>query len=84
MTNTLDDAHSMTPDQETHLANLKARFTQQLDRKYRQGQLQHGGNLWDMTPERLLDEAIQEAIDQYTYLMTLKENLQNYNPTDVA
>ena len=42
-----------------------------VDHKYRKGQAEHGGQLW-LNPS-LLDNAIDEAIDQVVYLLTLKE-----------
>lgn len=72
----------MNEQHEQHLAALKLKFTQQLDLKYRKGQAEHGGLLSDNTPMWLLEQAIDETIDQYTYLMTLKEQLENYHPTD--
>jgi len=43
--------------------------------KYVTGQKEHGGNLWEK--EGLLDMAIDEAIDQVIYLLTLKKQLEN-------
>jgi len=40
--------------------------------KYRKGAEEHGGNLWDLSEDELLDEAINEAIDQVIYLLTIK------------
>jgi hypothetical protein len=65
----------MSPKQEAHLEFLKRRFTDLLDPKYRAGQKEHGGNLWQMGNEKLLDNAIDEAIDQIVYLLTLKVQL---------
>ena len=63
----------MTPEQEAHLQAIKARFNIETDKKYRAGQAEHGGNLWEKTDEFLLYAAIEEAIDQVTYLVTLYE-----------
>ena len=43
--------------------------------KYRVGQREHGGQLW--TKPGLLDMAIDEAIDQVVYLLTLKQQLEH-------
>jgi len=64
----------MTQEQETHLEYIKQKTLQLLDAKYRKGQAEHGGNLWDID---LLDNAIDEAIDMITYLLALKEKLSN-------
>lgn len=66
----------MTQKQKNHVEDLLAVFKDRLAEKYQKGAEEHGGNLWDMSAEQLLDEAINECIDQYTYLMTLKEKLE--------
>ncbi len=63
---------SMSDDQEAHLKFIKYKFGALIDPKYRKGQSEHGGNLYDMTDEQLLDCAIEEALDQVDYLLTLK------------
>lgn len=65
----------MESEQEAHLQRVQARFTVALSRKYRTGQKEHGGNLWQK--RGMLDRAIEEAIDQVIYLMTLKEQFEN-------
>lgn len=68
-----DSIHNkLTASQESHLDGIKDRFCRQVDEKYRAGAAEHGGNLWDKTPLQLIDEAIQETIDQYTFLHTLR------------
>jgi predicted methyltransferase MtxX (methanogen marker protein 4) len=69
------EGNEMTIDQELHLLTLKNEFSKRVDKKYRIGQREHGGNLFDLTKEKLIEEAINECIDQFTYLMTLKEKL---------
>jgi hypothetical protein len=66
----------MTPGQEQHLARIKAAFDSAVDAKYRAGQLEHGGDLWDQTALQLVDNAIEEALDQYTFLVTLRDKLE--------
>lgn len=58
---------------EEHLQQIKDDFTKLVDIKYRSGQKEHGGNLWEK--EGLIDMAIDEAIDQVVYLITLKNQL---------
>jgi hypothetical protein len=65
----------MTNDQERHLNYIKEQFELQVDSKYRKGQEEHGGDLWELDLLSLLDNAIQEAIDQFTYLMTIRQKL---------
>lgn len=65
----------MTQEQEEHLQSVKDKFCQDLDKKYRAGQKEHGGNLWDK--EGLLDFAIEEVLDLAVYLYTLKAQVMD-------
>ena len=65
----------MTEDQEKHLAEIQNAFYKHCDAKYRKGQEEHGGDLFEKTPLELLDMAIDEAVDQVVYLFTLKQTL---------
>ncbi len=65
----------MTNEQEIHLLSITERFKKLADAKYQKGQKEHGGNLWDLSATQLLDEAIAESIDQITYLLTLRDKL---------
>jgi hypothetical protein len=67
----------MTPAQEEHLRDIKESFSNLVDVKYRKGQAEHGGDLFKLTPIKLLDAAIDEAIDQVVYLLTLKEQINS-------
>lgn len=65
----------MTPEQEQHLQGIQEDFCELVDAKYRKGQAEHGGNLLNKLPAEVLDMAIEEAIDQVVYLLTLREIL---------
>lgn len=65
----------MTREQEDHLESIKLYFISSVDTKYRKGQAEHGGNLFDMPTITLLDCAIEEAVDQVVYLTTLRQKL---------
>lgn len=65
----------MTNEQERHLGRIIMRFWKLVDAKYRVGQQEHGGNLFDLPEITLLDSAIDEAIDQVVYLLTLREKV---------
>lgn len=65
----------MTPDQEAHLASIIKRAAEATDKKYRAGQAEHGGNLWEVPIGALVDNAIDEAIDQLAYLLSIKDHL---------
>lgn len=71
---------SMTPDQEEHLEFIQDEFADLVEDKYRKGQKEHGGNLWEK--EGLLDMAIDEAIDQVVYLLTLKQQFEEAQTDD--
>ena len=65
----------MTTKQNEHLAKIKTDFIQLVTKKYEKGQEQHGGNLWNK--KGLIDMAIDEAVDQVVYLLTLKDQINN-------
>lgn len=65
----------MTKEQEEHLQNIKDDFVRMVDRKYRKGQKEHGGDLFDKSTSELIDMAIDEAIDQVVYLLTLRDQV---------
>jgi hypothetical protein len=69
----------ITPEQETHLLNIKREFYRLVDDKYRKGVKEHGGNLWKVKTSKILDYAIDEAIDQVVYLLTMKQQLNGPN-----
>lgn len=60
----------MTQLQELHLKQLKIEFCEMLDKKYRAGVEEHGGNIWDMSAEQLKKEAYNEIIDLWVYMRT--------------
>jgi hypothetical protein len=68
----------MNENQENHLESIKKEFNKLVDPKYRKGVQEHGGNLWQMDRESLLNCAIEEAIDQVVYLITLRQQLYDY------
>jgi hypothetical protein len=65
----------MTLEQEQHLQHIKDEFVSLVDPKYRKGQSQHGGDLFTKSASELVDMALDEAIDQVVYLLTLREKL---------
>lgn len=73
----------MTTDQEQHLDRLKAQAANMIDSKYRKGQAEHGGNIWDQN-KNLLDNAIEEAIDMVVYLLTEKEKREGMVVPDLV
>ena len=63
----------MTLDQENHLNEILKEVRSKIDTKYRAGQAEHGGDLWERVP--LIDDIMDEAVDQTTYALTLKRQL---------
>lgn len=67
----------MDQAQEQHLDSVVNELRELVTTKYRRGQAEHGGNLWDNPPTEILDCAIDEAIDQVVYLLTLRKQLKS-------
>lgn len=65
----MDDKHV------EHANYILEQFAEKMQAKYEKGQAEHGGNLWEMPPKDLLENAIDEAIDQVVYLITLQGQL---------
>jgi len=63
----------MSNEQEAHLKRIKSNFVSKVDKKYREGQKEHGGDLMHNNALALIDKAIDEAVDQVVYLETLRE-----------
>ena len=68
--------NEMTEAHEKHLEQIKLVSCDLLDRKYRAGQKAHGGSLWNMPAARQVENAIEEATDQLTYLLSLRQNMR--------
>lgn len=62
--------YAMTPPREHHLRDILSEIGIRVGKKYRAGQAEHGGDLWKKPG--ILDMAIDEAVDQLVYLLTLK------------
>ncbi len=65
----------MTEAQEAHLDGIKGRTSVALDRKYRKGQAEHGGNLWRKPGVFSMLDA--EVIDFVVYADTLRQQLED-------
>ena len=70
----------MNEPHEKHLAKIKAEFAILVDQKYRKGQKEHGGKLWEKPG--LIDMALEEAIDMVVYLLSLKDQLEGNTMAD--
>ena len=65
----------MTTKQEEHLQHIKDEFCKRMDKKYRIGQNEHGGDIWLKTG--IIDMAIEEIDDLQVYLITLKDQIKD-------
>lgn len=65
----------MTESQERHLEMIKESFETNVDRKYRKGAEEHACDIRERTAMELLDESLAECIDQFTYLVSLRDKL---------
>jgi hypothetical protein len=65
----------MTAEQEGHLSRINVAACHRISDKYRRGQQEHGGDLSAKSSISILDFAIDEAVDQVVYLLTLREQL---------
>jgi hypothetical protein len=62
----------MSDKQERHLAGVISKITRAIDKKYRIGQAEHGGNLFDKPNMPMLLEEVQDMV---VYAYTLQEQL---------
>ena len=60
------------PEHEAHLERLLAWVCTHVDRKYRRGQAEHGGKLWEAPG--MLAELNAETVDQLAYGQALDEH----------
>ncbi len=66
----------MTPEQEEHLESIKDSFEEDYDAKFRRGQAEHGGNLFEHSASSLAEDSYNEALDAVGYNLTLIDRLQ--------
>lgn len=85
-----DRSTVLTEEHALHLGELLEVWNRLASTKYYKGAQEHGGHLLDKAPLWLLDEAINENIDQFVYLYTLRQkltelrNLEGVNPDGPA
>lgn len=66
---------------EEHAQKIAKLFSDLMLPKYLKGAEEHGGHLWEFSKTKLLDNAIDEAIDQVVYLFTLRDQLKQTIPS---
>ena len=64
----------MQIQEEQYLKKIKDSFEKEVDKKFRRGVAEHGGKLW--LKENLINEAMNEVVDLYTYLYALKDQIK--------
>ncbi len=69
----------MTDQQKEHRAKIMQAASMRIHAKYEAGCKEHHSLLTDYDQWWLLEAAIDEAIDQVVYLLTLKDKLDTHN-----
>lgn len=65
----------LSPKQEYHMASIQIATAEGIEKKYTKGALEHRTNLWEMSTARVVESIIEEAIDQNTYALTLRQQM---------
>lgn len=63
----------LSDEQRAHRGYIVQQADRLITAKYEKGALEHGGLITELSEDQLLDAAIEEAVDQIVYLLTLKE-----------
>ena len=66
----------MSHDQEAHLAAIKKEFCELTDVKYRKGQAEHGGNVWE---RRTVNDMEGEVADFFVYFKCIRDDFKRIN-----
>lgn len=66
----------MTRDQENHMDLNCQVFVGEYCTKYRNGQKEHGGNMWDMGAFQVLQNAVEEILDLWSYIRQILKCLE--------
>jgi hypothetical protein len=67
----------MTQEHEQHIKWISEQFNIIMSNKYKRGAEEHGGHLKDYTEKELIGFALDEAIDQVVYLITLRDKINS-------
>lgn len=67
----------LSPKQEYHMASIQIATAEGIEAKYTKGALEHKTNLWEMPTARVVESIIEEAIDQNTYALTLRQQMHS-------
>ena len=65
-----------TKKHDLHMATIQMAAVESIEKKYKRGVEEHGGTkLWEMPSVSLVENAIEEATDQLTYLLSLRQQM---------
>ena len=65
-----------TKKHDLHMATIQMAAVECIEKKYKRGVEENGGTkLWEMPSISLVENAIEEATDQLTYLLTLRQQM---------
>lgn len=65
----------LSAKQQYHMASIQLATAEGIEKKYTKGALEHRSNLWEMSTAKVVESIIEEAIDQNTYAMTLRQQM---------
>ena len=71
----------MDKGSEAHLKRLTERFTKDVEKKYREGWKEHGGQLYKKVG--MLKNAKDEVLDLWVYLDTLEDQLAEFGRVQI-
>jgi hypothetical protein len=67
--------HTLTKEQYDHMRENIWEFQKLYEPKYTSGQQKHSGNMWKMGAYQALENAEEEALDNWSYLMQIRKTL---------
>jgi hypothetical protein len=70
----------MTDEQEKHLQDIKDWICDRVDKKYRAGQKEHGGDLWKKP--YVFQMLVEEIVDAVPYAYTHQQHLDDPSMVD--
>jgi len=65
----------LSAKQQYHMATIQLATADAIEKKYTKGALEHRSNLWEMPTAKVVESIIEEAVDQSTYTMTLRQQM---------
>ena len=73
----VQNPEELSPKQAYHMASIQLATADGIEKKYTKGALEHRSNLWEMPTARVIESIIEEAIDQNTYALTLRQQMHS-------